>query len=360
VLNKHPSNERAKEELRTLLSSSPFQTPSEKTQRGYNPGLNCAAGVQARDWLEYLPLPLATTVSHQSCLSAPAWPRPFRSRPRAAAVRPRGENLRLPFKRRDFWSTSSTAAGRGSFAFERSLARPNSVAPRPPFSAFLAAAWAASASTPSTRGAGPVVRGRVRGVGRLCAPWPLKRRRCRTSGTGSGASRPSRAIGSPPLSRCPWSANSVSSARPTSSSGPKPSSIASRFGGQSLPPFISLWVQELDFFIWSIYISYISILHDLKQLLMIPLIMSVLYVWAQLNRDMIVSFWFGTRFKACYLPWVILGFNYIIGGSYRWLPSRRGGVSGFGVPPASMRRAADQNGGGGRHNWGQGFRLGDQ
>ncbi|KAF3822735.1 hypothetical protein GH733_008109 [Mirounga leonina] len=132
-------------------------------------------------------------------------------------------------------------------------------------------------------------------------------------------------------------------------------------------------------------------------LLMIPLIMSVLYVWAQLNRDMIVSFWFGTRFKACYLPWVILGFNYIIGGSvinelignlvghlyfflmfrypmdlggrnflstpqflYRWLPSRRGGVSGFGVPPASMRRAADQNGGGGRHNWGQGFRLGDQ
>ena len=45
---------------------------------------------------------------------------------------------------------------------------------------------------------------------------------------------------------------------------------------------------------------------------------------------------------------------------YRWLPSRRGGVSGFGVPPASMRRAADQNGGGGRHNWGQGFRLGDQ
>uniref|UniRef100_A0A8C9JTX1 Derlin n=1 Tax=Panthera tigris altaica TaxID=74533 RepID=A0A8C9JTX1_PANTA len=103
------------------------------------------------------------------------------------------------------------------------------------------------------------------------------------------------------------------------------------------------------------------------------------------------------RFQACYLPWVILGFNYIIGGSvinelignlvghlyfflmfrypmdlggrnflstpqflYRWLPSRRGGVSGFGVPPASMRRAADQNGGGGRHNWGQGFRLGHQ
>lgn len=33
------------------------------------------------------------------------------------------------------------------------------------------------------------------------------------------------------------------------------------------------------------------------QLLMIPLIMSVLYVWAQINKDVIVSFWFGTRFK---------------------------------------------------------------
>ncbi|XP_026863014.2 derlin-1 [Electrophorus electricus] len=139
------------------------------------------------------------------------------------------------------------------------------------------------------------------------------------------------------------------------------------------------------------------------QLLMIPLIMSVLYVWAQLNREMIVSFWFGTRFKACYLPWVILGFNYIIGGSivndlignlvghlyfflmfkypmdlggrcflstpqflYRWFPSRRGGVSGFGVPPSRRPMPQEQAGGGGgggagggRHNWGQGFRLGD-
>lgn len=135
------------------------------------------------------------------------------------------------------------------------------------------------------------------------------------------------------------------------------------------------------------------------QLLMIPLIMSVLYVWAQFNKDTIVPFWFGTRFKAHYLPWVILGFNFIIGGSfidelignlvghlyfflmvkypmdlggrsflstpqilYRYFPNRRGGVSGFGAPPT--RRAAPQEaaggGGGGRHNWGQGFRLGGE
>lgn len=45
-----------------------------------------------------------------------------------------------------------------------------------------------------------------------------------------------------------------------------------------------------------------------------PMVLSILYVWCQLNKDVIVSFWFGTRFKAMYLPWVLLGFNLIISG----------------------------------------------
>ncbi|KAM9353664.1 derlin-1 [Symphorus nematophorus] len=138
------------------------------------------------------------------------------------------------------------------------------------------------------------------------------------------------------------------------------------------------------------------------QLLMSPMIMSVLYIWAQYNKDMVVTFWFGTRFKAYYLPWVILVFNYVMGGSlvgdltgnlvghlyffltfrypvdlggrtflttpeflYRLFPNRRGGVAGFGVPPARRAAAHDQAGGGAgggqqRHNWGQGFRLGGE
>lgn len=38
-------------------------------------------------------------------------------------------------------------------------------------------------------------------------------------------------------------------------------------------------------------------------LLMLPLIMSALYVWCQLNKDMVVSFWFGIQFKVngCYV-----------------------------------------------------------
>lgn len=42
--------------------------------------------------------------------------------------------------------------------------------------------------------------------------------------------------------------------------------------------------------------------------------MSVIYVYCMINQDQIVSFWFGTRFKARYLPWAIFGVNFIIGG----------------------------------------------
>merc|ERR1740128_1028622 len=49
-------------------------------------------------------------------------------------------------------------------------------------------------------------------------------------------------------------------------------------------------------------------------LLMDPMVISVLYVWCQHNRDTIVSFWFGTQFKAMYLPWVLMLFNLIIAG----------------------------------------------
>lgn len=50
------------------------------------------------------------------------------------------------------------------------------------------------------------------------------------------------------------------------------------------------------------------------QLLMDCMVLSILYVWCQLNKDRIVQFWFGTMFKAMYLPWVLFGFNFIIAG----------------------------------------------
>jgi len=139
--------------------------------------------------------------------------------------------------------------------------------------------------------------------------------------------------------------------------------------------------------------------------LMDPMVLSVLYIWCQLNKDTIVSFWFGTRFKAMYLPWVLFAFNLVISGGgilelvgilighlyfflmfkypqdiggpalistpsilKRWFPEARGGMGGFGIPPQSRAAPAQPGaagGGGGMgglfrgHQWGRGQQLGN-
>lgn len=131
-------------------------------------------------------------------------------------------------------------------------------------------------------------------------------------------------------------------------------------------------------------------------LLMDPMVLSVLYVWCQLNKDVIVNVWFGMRFKAMYLPWVLFAFNLIISGGgmmelfgilvghiyvffkfkypqefggREWLvtptflesyfPPQRGGVRWFGNAPmqrpGGQQQARNIFGG---HNWGRGHVLG--
>lgn len=46
------------------------------------------------------------------------------------------------------------------------------------------------------------------------------------------------------------------------------------------------------------------------------MILSVMYIWCQLNKEQMMSFWFGMQFKAMYMPWVIMLFNWIVSGSY--------------------------------------------
>lgn len=129
-------------------------------------------------------------------------------------------------------------------------------------------------------------------------------------------------------------------------------------------------------------------------LLMDPMVLSVLYVWCQLNKDQIVQFWFGTQFKAMYLPWVLLAFNMILsgGGIYeivgilvghlyfflkfkypqefggnrfletpnmisQYFPNRSGGMAGVGQP-ASFRPTPNNNNARG-YNWGRGQTLGN-
>jgi len=126
-------------------------------------------------------------------------------------------------------------------------------------------------------------------------------------------------------------------------------------------------------------------------MLMDPMILSVMYVWCQLNQEVIVQFWFGTQFKAMYLPWVLVGFNMIIRGGgfnellgiaighlyfflmfkypqdfngaqilrtpailYKYFPNRQNNVAGFfGRVPERQNRPTNPNVGG------RGYRLGD-
>lgn len=46
------------------------------------------------------------------------------------------------------------------------------------------------------------------------------------------------------------------------------------------------------------------------------MVLSVMYIWCQLNKEVPMSFWFGMQFKAMYMPWVFLLFRWIMGGSY--------------------------------------------
>jgi len=131
--------------------------------------------------------------------------------------------------------------------------------------------------------------------------------------------------------------------------------------------------------------------------IMDPLILSVMYVWCQLNRDTIVTFWFGTQFKAIYLPWVLVGFNLIVKGGgfiellgiavghlyfflmfkypqdysgaqllntpdilYKYFPNQTNGVHGFFGRAPTNRQNQNDNDRPARNLGGRGYRLGDQ
>ncbi|XP_030556809.1 derlin-1 [Drosophila novamexicana] len=125
--------------------------------------------------------------------------------------------------------------------------------------------------------------------------------------------------------------------------------------------------------------------------LMDMLVVAITYIWCQLNKEVIVSFWFGSRFKAMYLPWVLAGIELVFHGSLaslvgifnghvyyflkfqypqelggnafletpeflkRFAPDVSGGISGFGVPPESRAPPPRQSA---NSAWGRGMALG--
>eukprot|EP01134_Creolimax_fragrantissima_P005734 CFRG5734T1 len=156
-----------------------------------------------------------------------------------------------------------------------------------------------------------------------------------------------------------------------------------------------IWMLMLNGFMLII----VGFLWPLK-VLSISLLLSMVYVWCQLNKDTIVSFFFGLRFKAQFFPWVLMGFNILMGGypilefmgvmvghgfwfityyypenngwcplaTPQWLrdyfPDRRlmggvyGGTSDRGATFAQRETARNARPRG--HDWGQGHALGNQ
>lgn len=44
--------------------------------------------------------------------------------------------------------------------------------------------------------------------------------------------------------------------------------------------------------------------------------MAIIYVWSQYNKTVTVNFMFGIRFPAVFLPLVMAGFEFLLGGDF--------------------------------------------
>ncbi|KAF9337919.1 hypothetical protein BG006_001497 [Podila minutissima] len=129
------------------------------------------------------------------------------------------------------------------------------------------------------------------------------------------------------------------------------------------------------------------------------LLIAVIYLWSQSNSDRIVSFMFGIQFKAVYFPWVLMAYNFVLGGAmipwsmiigaasahlyyfldsqypamggprliptpsllYRILPAQEVAGAGFtagGGTAANFRSGGAPAADAGGHRWGTGNRLG--
>jgi derlin-1 len=42
--------------------------------------------------------------------------------------------------------------------------------------------------------------------------------------------------------------------------------------------------------------------------------MSIIYLWSMYNKEKVVTFMFGMTFKAMYLPWVLIAWDFLTGG----------------------------------------------
>lgn len=76
--------------------------------------------------------------------------------------------------------------------------------------------------------------------------------------------------------------------------------------------FLSHPADYFYFIIFTIIMINLSNLILKQAVLWENLSMAIVHLWAMCNRDQIVTFMFGIKFKAAFLPWVLLGFSFLM------------------------------------------------
>ncbi|KAF9575952.1 hypothetical protein EC968_000914 [Mortierella alpina] len=81
----------------------------------------------------------------------------------------------------------------------------------------------------------------------------------------------------------------------------------STFGGRSADFAWFLLFTSITSAIGAYYMGFMYLFQSM--------LVAVIYLWSQSNAERIVSFMFGVQFKARYFPWVLIGYNFVVGGA---------------------------------------------
>ncbi|KAJ3065203.1 Derlin 1 [Podochytrium sp. JEL0797] len=97
---------------------------------------------------------------------------------------------------------------------------------------------------------------------------------------------------------------------------------------ETSPQFQGRKADYLFFVLFSMTTILPIALYMSQAVLMESLVISMLYVWSMNNKEQEVSFFFGLRFKAMFLPWVYIIFDFLTGAPFPPIPKLIGIFAG--------------------------------
>ncbi|KAI8834752.1 derlin-1-like protein [Chytriomyces cf. hyalinus JEL632] len=97
---------------------------------------------------------------------------------------------------------------------------------------------------------------------------------------------------------------------------------------ETSPQFNGRKADYLFFILFSMAVILPVSVYMTQFILLESLVVSMLYVWSMNNRETEVSFFFGLRFKAMFLPWVYCIFDFLTGAPFPPIPKLIGIFAG--------------------------------